>query len=177
MKHRNKGLLLVAAVSLSAAIFVIGDSNASKSNISSKIHIIESSHHDFEELKEMGMQINDNISKLNNHSISAKQFEDAVDAAKTNSPGFAEQAKIIEVEYHNITNSEYRLFSDEALKGNPKLSKDGYISNAPCFIVTFKGIERPGRTSVRGQDPKIFTEYSVVVDAISNEVLYGFFYR
>ncbi|WP_159883538.1 hypothetical protein [Paenibacillus puerhi] len=173
----NKRLLIIAVICLSAAALVIGNSDASQSTISSKIQFIESSHHDPAELKELGIQINDDLSKPNDHSISAKQSEDAVNAAKTDAPGYAEQAKIIEVEFHHITNSDFKLFSEDALKSNPTLSKNGFISNAPCFIVTFIGIERPGKTSVRGQVPKTFTEYSVVVDAISNKVLYGFSYR
>lgn len=98
-------------------------------------------------------------------------------AAKEYAPGYAKEAKSIEVEYHLVSNPNFNLFTKEAKAANPKLEKDGFLIDAPCYIITFKGISKPAKSYKKDQPSKTFTEYSVVVDANTNQVLYGFSYR
>ncbi|OPH57684.1 hypothetical protein BC351_03990 [Paenibacillus ferrarius] len=153
-------------------IVVVNNSFASSNPSVNKYELISTSTHDKEKIKEVGMTFKDDI------TIKPKQgASQAVASAKEYAPGYAEEAKKIEVEYHLVTNPNFNLFSKEAKSSNSKLEKDGFLLDTPCYVVTFKGISKPAKSYKNDQTPKTFTEYSVVVDANTNQVLYGFSYR
>lgn len=114
--------------------------------------------------------------KLENTSIIAGiSPEQAVKFASNYRSDYASESTDITVEYYQITNKTTNIFSDNVKKTNKYLSDNGFLKEAPCYIVSFKGITRIGHAPANSKPP-IFNEYHVVIDANSGEVLYSFAY-
>lgn len=164
-------IVSTSMLSLLALLVLTNNSFASTDQSNNEFELLSTSVHDNARIKEVGMTFKDTTEKPK------KDASQAVTSAKEYAPGYAKEAKKIEVEYHLVTNPDFKLFSKEAKASNSKLESDGFLLDTPCYIVTFKGIIKPGKSYAKDQPAKIFTEYSVVIDASTNQVLYGFSYR
>lgn len=167
---KKKYMFLTLSLMAAVVIYISVSHDSLAGNSPSKVEMISKSNHDINKMQELGIQL------LKPTSIAKHTAEDAASSASAFAPGYAQEAKRIEVEYHLLTSTDYRLFSDSAKLKNPKLEKDGFINEIPCYIVTFKGITKPG-PSIKEEPAIVFNEFSVIVDADTNEVLYGFYYR
>lgn len=100
----------------------------------------------------------------------------AILAAKKETNQTDESNENVKVKRCLVTNSSTQIFSETALEKNPRLKEKGYMDKIPAYIVSFKTEEFYGFGLDTG-NRKPFTEYHVIIDAVSGEVLMSFAYN
>lgn len=112
--------------------------------------------------------------KIDKATQSAKfTIQQAKQIADKFSPFNAKTAKNIIVEYHLVTDNAIHLLPPQELQLNQQVAKTGYVSNTPCYIVTYQGVTLPSK--VPGVSPH--HEDNIVIDANTGVVLFAFNYR
>ncbi|MDO3413295.1 hypothetical protein QWJ34_26320 [Saccharibacillus sp. CPCC 101409] len=133
---------------------------------------------DIDELENMGIVLSKPEPIFSIQNVETVSEKVALKNAGEEFPQWEEDSKEVIIEYQQITNPNFRDFSEEVLAKNEALRKEGYMNNLPVYIVTYRGMSYEGNVpdSYKGEVP-IHHEYNVVVDVLTGEPLMGFSYR
>lgn len=121
-----------------------------------------------------------NIDITDNKDTPVISKEVAIENAKKAFPELA-SVNNIKTQLNKMTYKGLTLFSEEAIKKNPRLKTNGYLENDPVWIVSFKGLKirpsGPAGTPDVDKEKRVHQEENVVVDALTGETLFSFTFR